>query len=506
MSSKVDFHTVSRYQINVVKLDKDTAFGSLEIPSSLIELGLKIFLPGMAYVVGTVGSTQNILVKRRVNLRALSFFAHYLQLGKLRSVEEVHLDEVQGSALFFGGPLTNQVSAQVLGIGGKSPLFHVDLPVHFRFGNIRETIIEGKSSLKEHLVLTSLPMGEGDRATVVSGVTSSGTLAVQYVINDEGRLARLAKLTKHLPAWQAVYEVSLDESDPRQVIGVENDPKIIEIVSLDLDRFAPRLRNLLFDENSDSETINSISTPSGSINKYSPSFIANYYFDNGKLRFDTGEDAQKLPLRDWLAAGADRGALLETVSPKDNVEQVAAALLASLDVCVIPVSISEIAAALQIEVYFSDLDERNLYESLYVKYEDGTRSIFVNNELTTEHKRVLVAKELYHALLSDQKLYRNPKTSDELMARFEIYKEIGIEHRSLEFAQNLLMPRKFIEDAWPKAEELSLMAALFQVPVVTMEHRLVELGLGGELDRNGRRRQKTSGWHFKGQPQGQRLG
>ncbi len=214
-------------QIGVVEADSS-------VPIEIAELSRELFFGSGDRLSATLGRIHPDLPKGTIHPStsdALSSLVRWLRLGKSIFVKEIREERLEGSAAVLGGPAANLHARLILGCGDVSPLFGVKPPVTFDCVSLSKkgvpwrkepwkVVVQGRSSEKECLVITSVPMDNTkDRLTIFSGLRPAGTKAIELLLNSPTLLWTLYSKTRTLMAWQAIIEVYADDFEVPLALG-----------------------------------------------------------------------------------------------------------------------------------------------------------------------------------------------------------------------------------------------------------------------------------------------
>lgn len=247
-----------RSEIQVVKALYAGDLAGVEQTESFGALARATFFGSADILSATLGRIHPYLRTGEIHpstsdgLRSL---IRHLDFGKPKLVTRITAQVLEGSAAILGGPVANLHARLVMGCGGVSPLFGVKLPITFHcpkldaksLKNVVEpwsVFVEGRSSKKECLVLTSVPMGDSnqDRLTIFSGLHGAGTRAIELVLQDERLLERIYRATKAFLGWQIIIEVGTRDTHTPNSIG---DFKAYETIGIDFDDPQKQVRKRL---------------------------------------------------------------------------------------------------------------------------------------------------------------------------------------------------------------------------------------------------------------------
>lgn len=174
---------------------------------------------------------------------ALSSTLAILGTGRedMRAVDILCTPQLDGTAIFFGGPVANVHSRQILGIGKGSPLLseaegkRVMLPFHF--GNVLVPnaapghrpdyqIFSGETQHTlgpddDFLLVTSLPNvfspGYGDvaddRLMIFAGLHGQGSRAIGLLLSQPRLLEEIEKEARSFAGWQVLFRVRRGPGD-----------------------------------------------------------------------------------------------------------------------------------------------------------------------------------------------------------------------------------------------------------------------------------------------------
>ena len=243
------------------RTDADSTISFLPLKESA-QLGRALFLASSSRLSATLGNIHPQLRRGEIydsTEDGWNSLIRRLQLGIPKVSEHlITTRNLEGSVIIVGGPVANLHSRLILGCGDVSPLLGVKLPIRFDFGSRLEhaknsgtepwrVVVDGRASESECLVITSLPMGNEDRAVVVAGLHGAGTRAIDLLLTSEnqGLLDRLHRDTKDFAGWQAICRVFARDSETPAALD-DFDVRIFEIKNVDLDRVRASIGDELF--------------------------------------------------------------------------------------------------------------------------------------------------------------------------------------------------------------------------------------------------------------------
>lgn len=160
-------------------------------------------------------------------------------------------DDLLGSAVIVGGPIASRHAAALFGTATSASVLGIDLPVRFDLTNVKQNsrrpetraglLIEGRSSIDECFLLTSLPMRD-HRLVNISALTTAGGDAADLVLGDAKIIHDLHVRTRPLAqsGWQALFRVRVKGGKP---IAVDSAFDLFEVRGLDSDSLENPLNN-----------------------------------------------------------------------------------------------------------------------------------------------------------------------------------------------------------------------------------------------------------------------
>lgn len=209
------------------------------------DLSKLLFFGSARQLSATLGGIHPNLPKGMIHgstTDGLRSLISHLDLGTARDVPHLASETIEGSAAILGGPVANLHARLVLGCGGASPLFGVQLPIEFDCSGAScetdsdepwQVVVDGRTSQNECLVLTSLPMDRGsERLTIFSGLRGAGTRAIDLLLKDAHLIERLYRDTRNLLAWQAIIEVRARDTQFAESLGLY---RVFEISNINFD-------------------------------------------------------------------------------------------------------------------------------------------------------------------------------------------------------------------------------------------------------------------------------
>jgi hypothetical protein len=254
---KVEVTTTLKNQLSAATNEIKATEGS--------DLGRLLFLGPSMQLSATLGRIHPRLRKGQIHPStsdALRGLIKGLRLGEICSVPQIQVNKLDGSAVILGGPVANLHARLIMGCGGPSPLFGTRLPVTFDcLSGLKEAkleaepwkvVVENRTLSRECLVLTSLPMDNGDKLTIAAGLHGAGTRALAWLLKDEKMLEQILKKTNRFVGWQAVVEVAAKDTETPLGIG---DASVYEIRNVDFDSSKIPIRSRLFLEETEIETL-----------------------------------------------------------------------------------------------------------------------------------------------------------------------------------------------------------------------------------------------------------
>ncbi len=121
----------------------------------------------------------------------------------------------------------------------------------------------------------------------------------------------------------------------------------------------------------------------------------------------------------------------------------------------------------------------------FIRFDNKTKTfeIFVKQSLPVQKRSFVIALELGHYFLHFDEL----KAKGMIVTNSETFKSTGTviafedlpeqEKEAIIFASNLLMPQRFVEEAWNSLQNIDEVAAVFKTTRLTTSLRLHSLGL-----------------------------
>jgi hypothetical protein len=270
-----------RYVEVTRKLKLHSNFGDVSPLTEGAELARTLLFDVSSSISATLGQIHPQFRKGQFHpstSHVLGSLITHLQLGSVRCVSQIHSTVLEGSLVVVGGPVSSLHARLILGCGGPSSLFGVDLPIRFDCVstapalsdlNPWKVVVEGRSSQQECLVITSLPLDSSDRLVVIAGLHSAGTRAVEFVLrNDQGILDHIYNRARHFVGWQALVEVKATGRQRPEGIA---DATVFEIRNVDFDRVVRSIRSRLFLDKAEIEMLLQELPQDGGIDPSDPS-------------------------------------------------------------------------------------------------------------------------------------------------------------------------------------------------------------------------------------------